>query len=610
MTSDLVREQLKQLPASPGVYIMKDGVGKILYVGKAARLRDRVRSYFQNSSDLQPKTQQLAAEVQSLDFFVTGSEQEALILECNFIKQYRPPYNVRLKDDKGFPYIRIDLKEDWPTVTFTRRLKNDGAHYFGPFTSAWSVRQTLKILEGIFGFRSCTKPIAGTDKRACLKYYLKRCTAPCIGVVSREEYHDIVREVILFLEGKQEDIVRELEDRMRTAAESLDFELAARLRDQVQAIRSVIAEQRITTRVSGELDVIAFAINRDEAYVQVYFIRAGRLTGREGFVLTGTHAEEPVQIMTSFVKQYYDSATYIPPHLMLQHPIDDEEAIVEWLRQKRKGAVSIVVPQKGKKKELVDIVAKNAEEGLRQEKIRHFAEPAVLDEALKEMQKFLGLPRPPARLEGYDISNIQGKEAVGSMVVFDGGRPKPAHYRRFRIKTVAGANDYAMLQEVLKRRFKRVASGDTATPDTWAILPDLVLIDGGKGQLNAARDALKEVGAQSIPLASLAKENEEVFVPDRKSAIILPRNSPGLQLLQRLRDEAHRFALAYYTRVHRKKSFSSALDSVQGIGPKRKRALLQKFGSLQGIKNAALDELAAVPGMTRRTAEKLKKEIG
>ena len=610
MTSDLVKEQLKQLPASPGVYLMKDAGGKILYVGKAARLRDRVRSYFQNSSDLMPKTQQLVAEVQNLDFFVTGSEQEALILECNFIKQYRPLYNVRLKDDKGFPYIRIDLKEDWPTITFTRRLKSDGAHYFGPFTSAWSVRQTLKTLEGIFGFRSCTKPITGTDKRACLKYYLKRCAAPCIGIVSREEYRDIVREVILFLQGKQEDIIRELEDRMKSAAESLEFERAARLRDQVQAIRSVIAEQRITTRVSGELDVIAFATNRDEAYVQVYFIRSGRLIGREGFVLTGTHAEEPAQIMTSFVKQYYDSATYVPPHLLLQYPIDDKEAIAEWLRQKRNSVVAITVPQKGKKKELMDIVARNAEEGLRQEKVRHFAEPAVLDEALKEMQKALGLPRAPARLEGYDISNIQGKEAVGSMVVFDGGRPKPAHYRRFRIKTVPGANDYAMLQEVLKRRFRRVAAGDTATPDTWAILPDLVLIDGGKGQLSAARAALEEVGAKSVPLASLAKENEELFVPGRKNAIVLPRNSPGLQLLQRLRDEAHRFALAYHTRVRRKKSFTSVLDGVPGIGPKRKRALMRQFGSVRGIKNAGLEELAAVPGMTRASAEKLKENLG
>ncbi len=610
MTSNLITEQLKQLPASPGVYLMKDTSGKILYVGKAARLRDRVRSYFQTSSDLPPKTRQLVAEVNNLDFFVTGSEQEALILECNFIKQYRPPYNVRLKDDKGFPYIRIDLKEDWPAISFTRRLRNDDARYFGPFTSAWSVRQTLKTLEGIFGFRSCSKPITGTDKRACLKYYLKRCAAPCTGNITKEEYGEIVKKSILFLEGKQEDIIRELEDRMKASAEAMEFEKAARLRDQIQAIKSVIDEQRITGRVSGEQDVIAFATNRDQAYVQVYFIRGGRLIGREGFILTGTHAEEPEQIMTSFVKQYYDSATYIPPHLLLQYQIDDKDAIIEWLRQKRNGAINLAVPQKGRRKELVDIVVKNAEQGLQQEQIRQFAEPAALEEALKEMQKALGLPHLPARLEGYDISNIQGKEAVGSLVVFDHGKPKPSHYRRFRIKTVSGANDYAMLQEVLKRRFKRVNTNDRATPDTWGIIPDLVLIDGGKGQLNAARTALKEAGANSVPIASLAKTNEEVFIPGRKTAIILPRNSPGLQLLQRVRDEAHRFALAYHTRVRRKQSFTSTLDSIPGIGPRRKHALLRHFGTLRAIKDATIDELMNVKGITRATAEKIKGILG
>lgn len=610
MTSNLITEQLKQLPASPGVYLMKDTSGKILYVGKAARLRDRVRSYFQTSSDLPPKIRQLVAEVSNLDFFVTGSEQEALILECNFIKQYRPRYNVRLKDDKGFPYIRIDFKEDWPTVSFTRRLRNDGARYFGPFTSAWSVRQTLKTLEGIFGFRSCSKPITGTDKRACLKYYLKRCAAPCTGNVTKAEYRDIVNQAILFLEGKQEDIIRELEEQMKAAAEATEFEKAARLRDQIHAINSVIGEQRITGRVSGENDVIAFATNRDQAYVQVYFIRRGRLTGREGFILTGTHAEEPEQIMTSFVKQYYDSATYIPPHLLLQYHIDDKDAIIEWLRQKRNGPINLAIPQKGRKKELVDIVFKNAEQGLQQEKIRQFAEPAALEEALKEMQKALGLPLLPTRLEGYDISNIQGKEAVGSMVVFDHGKPKPSHYRRFRIKTVPGANDYAMLQEVLRRRFKRVTTDDRAAPDTWGIIPDLVLIDGGKGQLNAARSALKDAGANSVPIASLAKANEEVFIPNRKTAIILPRNSPGLQLLQRVRDEAHRFALAYHTRVRQKQSFTSTLDSIPGIGPKRKHALLRHFGTLRAIKDATIDELINVKEITRANAEKIKESLG
>jgi excinuclease ABC subunit C len=335
VTSNLIKEQLKQLPTSPGVYIMKDASGKILYVGKATRLHDRVRSYFQNSSDLAPKTRQLVTEANQLDFFVTGSEQEALILECNFIKQYRPPYNVRLKDDKGFPYIKIDLKEDWPSISLTRRLKNDGARYFGPFTSAWSVRQTLKTLEGIFGFRTCSKPITGTDKRACLKYYLKRCVAPCTGNVTKSEYKDIIKQAILFLEGKQEDVIHELESRMEAASEAMEFEKAARLRDQIQALKSVVNEQRITARVSGEQDVIAFATNRDQAYVQVYFIRQGRLIGREGFVLTGTQAEEPVQIMTSFVKQYYDSATYIPPNLLLQYPIDDRNAISPKRKEER-----------------------------------------------------------------------------------------------------------------------------------------------------------------------------------------------------------------------------------------------------------------------------------
>jgi len=396
---------------------------------------------------------------------------------------------------------------------------------------------------------------------------------------------------------------------MEAASEAMEFEKAARLRDQIQALKSVVNEQRITARVSGEQDVIAFATSRDQAYVQVYFIRQGRLIGREGFVLTGTQAEEPVQIMTSFVKQYYDSATYIPPHLLLQHPIDDRNAILEWLRQKRHGAVNITVPQKGKKKELLDTVVKNAEQNLQQEKIKQLAEPAVLEKAMNELQKTLGLPHFPARLEGYDISNIQGKEAVGSMVVFDQGRPKPSHYRRFRIKTVAGADDYAMLEEILKRRFKRIAAADN-TSDTWAIIPDLILIDGGKGQLNAARSALKDSGATSVPLASLAKANEEVFIPNRKTPIVLPRNSPALQLLQRVRDEAHRFAISYHTRIRRRKSLTSTLDSIPSIGPKRKHALLKHFGTLRAIKDATIDELMQVKGMTHTSAEKLKESLG
>lgn len=609
MTGNLINEQLKQLPTSPGVYLMKGADGTILYVGKAADLNNRVRSYFQASSKLAPKIQQLVAEVNELEFFITSSEYEALILENNLIKRYRPHYNVRFKDDKTYPYIRIDINEDWPAISLTRRLRDDGARYFGPFTNVRSVKQTLKVLEGIFRLRTCSRNITGTDKQPCLKYHLGHCLAPCIGAVDKEEYREAMTQVSLFLEGKGEKVVRELERQMNAAAEVLDFEKATKLRDRIRAIRDVIEGQKVAAKVSGEEDAIAFVTDRDQAYVQVFFVRGGKLIGRESFALTGTSAEEPSQIMTSFVKQFYSSATYVPPLLLLQYPIEDREAVQEWLKKKRQGIVRIFVPEKGDKKKLLQIVAENAAQGLRQMKIKQLAAPSALDSALKELQEKLGLSNLPVRLEGYDISNIQGKEAVGSMVVFENGRPKTSHYRRFRIKTVPGANDYAMLQEVLSRRFKHVVS-DKPAGETWGILPDLVLIDGGKGQLNIAASAMKEAGADKILVASLAKENEEIFVPGRKSAIVLPRNSPGLQLLQHLRDEAHRFAVAYFTKVHRKKTFTSSLDGINGIGPRRKRALLKQFGTTRAIRDASLEDLKAVKGITPALAERLKEQLG
>ena len=593
MTGNLINEQLRQLPANPGVYLMKDAGGKIIYVGKAGNLSNRVRSYFQPSAKLEPKTQQQVAEVQELEFFITNSEYEALILENNLIKRYRPYFNIRLKDDKGYPYIRINLNEDWPTVSFSRSMKDDGARYFGPFTSPWSVKQTLKVLEGIFRFRTCEKPITGTDKRPCLKYHLGHCLAPCTGFVTKEEYKEAVKQTVLFLEGKRDKVIREFEREMKSSSEALNFERAAQLRDRIGAIKNVIEGQKIAAKVSGNEDVIAFVTEKDQAYVQVFFVRSGKLIGRESFVLTGTNAEEPKQIMTSFVKQYYASAANIPPLLLLQYPIDDKDAIQGWLKRKRDGPVEISVPRQGSKKELVQIVIQNAEQGLKQMKVKQFAAPAMLESALKEIQEKLGLPRLPERIEGYDISNIQGKEAVGSMVVFENGRAKPSHYRRFRIKTVPEANDYAMLHEVLGRRFKRMTA-DKPEPDskeTWGILPDLVLIDGGKGQLNAAHAAMKEAGAGTLPIASLAKENEEIFIPGRSNPIILPRNSPALQLIQRVRDESHRFAVAYFTKVHKKRTFTSSLDNIPGIGPKRKRALIKQFGTVKGIKEASTEDL-------------------
>jgi excinuclease ABC subunit C len=603
---NLIIEQLKQLPGSPGVYRMKDATGNIIYVGKASNLRNRVRSYFSARSGVTPKTQQLVEQIDDFDFFVTASEQEALILEFNLIKQHRPPYNIRLKDDKSYPYLKIDITEEWPRLYITRHLDEDGNRYFGPFASPRSVRETIKVLKNIFPLRSCTKPITGTEKRPCLEYHMHRCPGPCIGATNRESYADTIKEVIFFLEGKQERVVRKLERRMQQTAISLDFERAAMLRDQIQAINLVIEGQQIAAKVSGEQDVVAFVSEKDQAYVQVFFIRGGKLIGRESFVLQGVQSEEPLQIMTGFVKQYYASTTQIPPLLLLQHPIEDKVLIEQWLHSRRGSRVRIQVPRRGEKKQLVDIVAENARRGLEQLKIKQLAS-ALAPQTLAELQQNLSLPRLPTRIEGYDISNIQGKMAVGSMVVFEEGKPKTAHYRRFRIKTVAGANDYAMLQEVIKRRFKHVKDGDAS--DAWAILPDLVLVDGGKGQLSAVMEAMQATGAEKIPVAGLAKENEQIFIPGQSEPIILPRNSPVLQLLQRVRDEAHRFAVTYHRETRKKAAFVSALDGAPGIGPVRKRALLKHFGTARAVREASLDELAEVKGMTAKLAQKMKEYL-
>ncbi|MFC1981886.1 excinuclease ABC subunit UvrC [Chloroflexota bacterium] len=611
MTNNLTKEQLKQLPTSPGVYIFKDIEGNILYVGKAANLHHRVRSYFGAPHKLTLKLQRMVARINDLDFFVTNSEQEALILESNLIKRHHPRYNVRLKDDKTFPYLKISLNQDWPRVYFTRRVEEDGGRYFGPFASARSVRQTLKILKRIFPFRSCSRTITGSDLRPCLDYYIRRCLGPCIGAASKQEYAEVIKQVILFLEGKQEAVVKELGSKMKDAAGALDFEKAALIRDQVQAIDRVIEGQRIAAAVRGEQDVIAFAGEKDRAYVQVFFVRGGKLVGRESFTLQGTSSEEPKRIMTGFIKQFYGSAPYIPPLLLLQHPVEDKAVIGDWLKSKRGTGVRIRVPYRGNKKQLVDIVAENAEQGLKQLKLKQQTAPLALTESLAEIERELRLPRPPLRMECYDISNIQGKAAVGSMVVFDRGKPRPSHYRRFRIKTVSGADDYAMLQEVLRRRFKRSATktGDTSTPDTWAILPDLVLIDGGKGQLNSALAVMQDAGIESVPVASIAKENEEVFIPQKAESIVLPHSSPALQLLQRLRDEAHRFAIGYHRRIRKKETFASALDVIPGIGPARKRSLLKQFGSVQAIREAPPEELATASGMNHSIAKKVKEYL-
>jgi excinuclease ABC subunit C len=599
------QEQLKALPIKPGVYLLKDDTGKVLYVGKAASLRHRVRSYFGAPRTLAPKLQKLAARTRDLDFIVTDSEQEALILECNLIKKHHPPHNVSLKDDKSYPYIKVSLNEEWPRVFLTRRFEDDGGRYFGPFANAKAVRRTLDLLRKLFRYCSPRGVITGKKPRPCFDFYINRCVGACSGEITKEEYRRIIEQVILFMEGRQEIIIRDLRHRMEEAARALEFEKAISLRDQLQAVESITERQKISSTTKNDEDVIAFAREKNEACVQIFFIRGGRLIGKEYFILEGTLDEEPGQIMASFIGQFYGSAPYVPPRILLQTEPYDTSVILSWLEEKRGGKVSLKVPQRGGKKMLVDMVAENATAALQQLRAKWLTDTGKTATALKELEEQLHLLKPPKRVECYDISDIRGTSAVGSMVVFENGRPRPSNYRRFKIKTVTGNDDYAMMQEVLRRRFKRA---NLQASSSWAVMPDLVLIDGGRGHLNSAIEVMQELGIDTVPLASLAKENEEVFLPDAAEPLILPRNSQALYLLQRIRDEAHRFALSYHLKVRRKTTMTSALE-VPGIGPKRRRALMKQFGSVRRIKEASVEEIAAVPGITRALAERVKEYL-
>jgi excinuclease ABC subunit C len=596
--------KLGALPAKPGVYLFKDKDSKVIYVGKAANLKSRVRSYFGTPSNLPSKTQRLVSNIQDLELVVTGSEQEALILECDMIKKHTPRYNASLKDNKTFPYLKIDISEDWPGVCITRRVQKDGARYFGPFASAGSVRKTLRLIKKIFPYRSCSKRIDGKDKRPCLDYYIHQCLGPCIGAVEKDEYREVINQVILFLQGKQELILRELSAKMKAAAQQLQFERAALLRDQIDAIEKVIEGQRIAITLQGEKDIIGLAQDETLAYVQLFSIRNNKLVGQDHFIMEGTQGDSPGQIMTSFVKQYYASASYIPPLILLQHPVDEPAVISAWLAQQRRGKVELQVPQRGAKKKLVETVAENAARGLELAQVKEM-NAEVISSGLQELKNRLRLSKMPRRIECYDVSNIQGTLAVASMVVLEKGWPKPANYRRFRIKTVTGADDYAMIQETLRRRFKRGLTREGA----WGIIPDLVLIDGGRGQLNAALKARQESELDSIPMASLAKENEEVFIPGDPQPVCIAKDSPALHILQRARDEAHRFAISYHQKLRRKQFVSSTLDTIPGIGPKRKSALLRRFGSIQAIKEASPEELSQTEGITLALAKKVKEQV-
>ncbi|MFP6679853.1 MAG: excinuclease ABC subunit UvrC [Dehalococcoidia bacterium] len=608
--------RLSAVPLSPGVYMMRAESGEIIYVGKSSVLRNRLRSYFGTDTGHDFKTRKLVQRISDFEYIVTESEQEALLLENSLIKQHKPRYNIRLKDDKTYPYIKIDMNEPFPQVYVTRRTSNDGARYFGPFASAGSVRKTLALLKRLFPYRSCTKNITGTDDRPCLDFHIKRCVGPCIGAVDREQYMHVINQVVMFLEGDTQTIVKSLDTEMRDASDALEFERAGTLRDQLRAIERVYEGQKVLSLTGENLDVISLACDRDEAWVEVFFVRRGNLIGRDHFIMAGARDEGIPGVLTQFIKQFYSSASHVPRRVLIPEEIEESEVIEAWLSERRRGPVNLAVPKRGEKKRLLEMVGQNAAEGLEQLKLKWLSDSNVMDAAMQQLQEELSLPRLPQRMECYDISHIQGTNTVASMVVFENGKPKTSDYRRFKIKSHDGNDDFASMREVLRRRFARlqkaVEERETNTKsanDAFGIVPDLVLIDGGKGQLSSVLQVMLDLGIEGVPLASLAKQEEEVFIPDSPDPLILPRGSQGLFLVQRIRDEAHRFAITFHRSLRSKAARKSALDLIPGIGPKRKKQLIQQFGSLKGIREAAVDDIAASPGMTLKLAELIKENV-
>jgi excinuclease ABC subunit C len=608
---------LDTLPQKPGCYLMKDEAGKVIYVGKAVNLRSRVRSYFQAGVDHTPKTEKLVRHIADIEWILVGSELEALILEMNLIKRYRPHYNIRLKDDKRYPYILVRWADPFPKVTVTRTMERDGNRYFGPYTSVWAVHQTLDLLRRIFPYLTCNREITGTDPRACLWYDLKLCVAPCIGKVGQEEYRRMIDDLCRFLHGEVESIVADVERKMRTASEGMHYEQAARLRDQLQAIHTVVERQKIVSTTKTDSDVVALARQNGDACVQVFIIRGGRLIGREHFILEGARDSDEAEVLRHFLVQFYEEAAVVPAEVLLPIEVEEARIVEEWMRSRRGGeAVRISVPRSGVDRELVAMAAENAAETLKSLRAQWDADRSRQVEALAEVQKALDLPNPPARVECYDISNIQGTAVVASMVVFEQGVPNKAHYRRFQVRCVEGApDDFASMHEVLHRRFARWKGPETEQvgrrkDPSFSVLPDLLMVDGGKGQLAEAVKVLAEFGlTERVPAAALAKQEEEVFRPGRRNPIRMPRDSKGMFLLERIRDEAHRFAITYHRSVRGKRGLASRLDSVPGIGPARRKLLLTAFGSLEAIRGAPVEELMKVKGISRAMADRLRGEL-
>ena len=592
--TDTIAEKLKLLPDSPGVYIMKDARGKIIYVGKAIVLKNRVRQYFQSSRNQAPKVRAMVSHIADFETIMTANEVESLILEANLIKKHRPRYNIRLKDDKSYPYVKVTVQEEFPRVFITRRVLRDGARYFGPYTNVTALRDSLKLLKRLFPLRTCRI----MPDRPCLEYHIKRCLAPCVEKVTEEGYRAMIHAVLLFLEGRTDDVERELEHRMDLAAEGYHFETAARLRDQLTAVRKAAERQNIVTG-AGDQDAIGMARAAMGVCVQIFFIRGGKMIGREHFHLRGSEEESDADILRAFLEQYYNQATFVPREILLPHAIDGmgREIIERWLTERRGGGkVTLLTPQRGTKHDIVVMATDNAEKFLADEETRRSLADAETMGAVEELGRRLGLKNPPYRMECFDISHNQGQETVASMVVFEGGLPKKSDYRRFKIRSAEGKpDDFLSMREVTTRRYVGLPEEE---------LPDLIIIDGGKGQLSSALEIIRnEAGHKNVPVVGLAKQFELVFTEGNSEPIELPRRSQALYLIQRIRDEAHRFAVTFHRKLRGKRNLVSVLDHIVGIGAKRRQSLWNHFGTIDKIKAASIDELLKAPGMNRPSAE-------
>jgi len=618
--SEHIKGILDTLPSKPGCYLMKNAAGTIIYVGKAISLKNRVRSYFHTDTGHDQKTHRLVREIAHIEWILVGSELEALILEMNLIKKHRPKYNIRLKDDKRYPYIKIHWNEAFPKVTVTRLMQEDGARYFGPYTSAWAVYQTLDVLRHVFPFLTCDRQITGQDKRACIYYDIKLCNAPCIGVVNQLQYRQMISDLQEFLNGHSEPIIRRINQEMETAAAEMRFEKAASLRDQLTALHAIVERQKVVFAADyKDSDVIAMARADNEACVQIFFIRGGKLIGREYFILEGTEDTADNQVMAEFIKQFYTEAAVIPQQVLLPQQIEEAQIISQWLHTRRGGEkTEMIVPRRGQSHDLVKMAAENAAETLKALRSQWQADTHKQEQSLAELQSALQLPCPPNRIECYDISHTQGVATVGSMVVFTQGVADKKLYRRFNIESALGApDDFASMEEVLRRRFRRWSASKEAAPapgakldEAFAFLPDLMMVDGGKGQLSRAMIVLHDFNLfEKVQVVGLAKQEEEIFFPDKPDSLLLPRHSQGLYLVQRIRDEAHRFAITAHRNRRQKQGMASVLDSIPGIGPARRKSLLKYFGSVDKIKNASVVELTAVPGINQALAESIKAQL-